>query len=187
MNTPKLRKYGVLTLSLSLSMLATSGSYATKKPEAATTNSQQNSQASKLNGLAQAAANAGVLDCVGRVQQVTDFIAGRTKTGAFLFLPPTEPNAQLLSASMETQMQNASTYASASFAPNGHGGCDAVYETVAFWGGQCEEVAKKVFTGFTVKGKLHASVTMLDGGVNSKAFLMPVANGCLSIKKEIIY
>lgn len=140
-----------------------------------------------LNGLAVAAANGGVVDCVGRIHQVTDFLTKDTKTGAFLFLAPTEANRSIASTSLEIQKNSISTYASASFAPVGATGCAALYETIAYWGNRCEDVARKVFPAFPVTGKLGTTTTMLDGGDAVRVFLMPIAQGCLSIKKELLY
>jgi len=140
-----------------------------------------------LNGLAQAAANGGVVDCVGRIQQVTDFLVGQNKTGAFLFLAPADANRHMASASLEIQAGTVSTYASASFAPTGAGGCGGMYETVAYWANRCEEVAKGAFGAYPSAGKLSASITLLDGGPAVRVFLMPAGQGCLSIKKEMIY
>lgn len=141
----------------------------------------------KINGLAQAAANGGVVDCLGRIQQVTDFLSAQSKSGAFLFLAPADANRHIASASLEIQTGNVSTYASASFAPSGAGGCGALYETVAYWANRCDEVATRAFSGYSSAGPLSASITMLDGGPTVRVFLMPAGQGCLSIKKEMIY
>lgn len=140
-----------------------------------------------INGLAQAAANGGVIDCIGRIQQVTDFLTNQNKSGAFLFLSPADANRHLASASLEILAGNVSTYASASFAPNGLGGCGSLYETIGYWANRCEEVATRVFTSYANAGKLSASITLLEGGPNIRVFLMPAGPGCLSIKKEVIY
>jgi len=140
-----------------------------------------------LNGLAQAAANGGVVECIGRIQQVTDFLTGQSKSGAFLFLAPADANRHLASASLEIQAGSVSTYASANFAPDGAGGCGGMYETVAYWANRCEEVATRVFASYPSAGKLSASISMLDGGPTMRVFLMPAGQGCLSIKKEMIY
>jgi hypothetical protein len=141
----------------------------------------------KLNGLAQTAANAGIVDCVGRIQQTTEFLTANSKSGAFLFIAPADANRHIASASLEIQANGVSSYATASFAPGGNNGCGALYETVSYWGNPCEEVAKRAYPNFPPAGKLGDSITMLDGGLYLRLFLMPVAQGCLSIKKELVY
>jgi hypothetical protein len=141
----------------------------------------------KLNGLAQTAANAGIVDCVGRIQQTTEFLTANSKSGAFLFIAPADANRHIASASLEIQANGASSYATASFAPGGNNGCGTLYETVSYWGNPCEEVAKRAYPNFPPAGKLGESITMLDGGLYMRLFLMPVAQGCLSIKKELVY
>jgi len=141
----------------------------------------------KLNGLAQTAVNSGIVDCAGRIQQVTDFLTANSKSGAFLFIAPTDANRHISSASLEIQSNGTSSYATASFAPGGSGGCGTLYETVSYWANQCEDVAKRAFPNFPPAGKLGDSISMLDGGVYLRIFLMPAGQGCLSIKKEMVY
>ena len=141
-----------------------------------------------LNRTAQAAHGAGVVDCLARINQVTNFIAGNNLTGVFLFLAPIEVNRHIVSASLEIVGQDTSAYASASFSPLGvGGGCGAVYETIANWPQPCEVVARTAFAGFKAAGGLARTVTMLDGGPNARVFLLPATPGCTSIKKEVIY
>ena len=141
----------------------------------------------KLNGLAQTAISSGIVDCVPRIQQVTDFLTANTKSGAFMFIAPTDANRQIVSASLEIQAGAVSSYASASFAPAGNHECSATYETVSYWANQCADVASRAFPTLPGAGKLGGSITMLDGGANLRVFLMPAGQGCLSIKKELIY
>jgi hypothetical protein len=141
----------------------------------------------KLNGVAQAAAQAGVSRCVPLINQVTDFLTAQSQTGAFLFLPPVDADNRIASTSLEIQSQNSLAYASASFAPVGEG-CGTLYETVAFWGGPCEAVAQQAFGSLKRAGALRRSILVLDGGPALRIFLMPAADrGCISIKKEVIY
>jgi hypothetical protein len=141
----------------------------------------------KLNAIAQTARNAGVVNCLGPVQEVTEFLTAKNKSGAFLFLPPADANRHLLSTSLEVQSGGASSYVGASVAPLPGGGCGALYEAVSYWANDCNDVASKVFTALPAGGKLGETITMLDGGANLRVFLMPVGSGCLSIKKEVIY
>ena len=139
--------------------------------------------APSLNSTAQAAHGAGVLDCVARINQVTNFVAGNNKTGVFLFLPPIEVNRHIVSASLEIVGQDGSAYAPLSAG----GGCGAVYETIANWPQSCEVVARTAFASFKPAGGLARAVAMLDGGPNARVFLLPATQGCTSIKKEVIY
>ena len=148
---------------------------------------KQTNQKPKFNGLAQTAINAGITDCVGRIQQVTDFLTANSKSGAFLFIAPADTNRQIVSASLEIQAGAVSSYASASFAPAGNNACSAMYETVSYWANECETVAKRAFPTLPAAGKLGGSISMLDGGHNMRIFLMPAGQGCLSIKKEVVY
>ena len=80
---------------------------------------------SSVNPIAQAAVKAGVLSCVSRINQVCTFLlAGVQKWGVCQFIPPSEPDRNIYSISMEKQgTDEAFAYASASFAPNQASGC----------------------------------------------------------------
>ena len=143
---------------------------------------------SNVNGITQAAVKAGVLACTSRINQVANFLtAGSQGVGALMFLPPNNPDQQLISASLEIPMKDASSaYASASFAPNQANGCAGMYETVVYWPQKCSEVTNKNFSTLKKIRALSKNITVLDGGVSTKIFLLPAGTGCVSIKKEII-
>ncbi|MBI5047841.1 MAG: hypothetical protein HZB54_02650 [Deltaproteobacteria bacterium] len=148
-----------------------------------------------VSAITQAAVKAGVLACASRINQVTNFLtAGSQWFGAFLIVPPANPDQQIVSASLEIQSKDAPlAYASASFAPNQANGCGGMYETVVYWAQGCDKVASQNFGGLkridTKQGapSAHApSIVTLDGGATTKIFLMPAGTGCVSIKKEVV-
>ncbi|MGD0280322.1 MAG: hypothetical protein ABSC11_13610 [Smithella sp.] len=143
--------------------------------------------ASNVNNITQAAVNAGVLSCISRINQVANFLTANTQgLGTMIFLPPNNPDNQLISLSMEIPLKDSSAYASASFAPNQANGCAGMYETVAYWPQKCAEVGEKQFGSFKKGGALSKNITVMNGGESIKIFLMPAGAGCVSIKKEIV-
>jgi len=148
----------------------------------------QQQAAVNVNNITQLAMNSGIKACAGRINQVSNFLtAGNPGFGAMLFLPPNNPDQQLVSVSMEIPIKDASAgYASASFAPNQANGCGGMYETVVYWPQKCNEVADKKFGTLKKIGALSKTIYVRDGGVTTKFFLMPAGKGCVSIKKEIV-
>jgi hypothetical protein len=144
--------------------------------------------AAGINNITQATDKAGMKACSGRINQVANFLTGGTPgVGAMLFLPPNNPDKQLVSISMEIPIKGASSaYASASFAPNQANGCGGMYETVVYWPQKCDVVANKNFGTLKKLGALSKTVYVRDGGVTTKIFLMPAGTGCVAIKKEVI-
>lgn len=144
--------------------------------------------AADINRITQVADKAGIKACTGRINQVANFLtAGVGGVGAMLFLPPNNPDQQLVSVSLEIPIKGASAaYASASFAPNQANGCGGMYETVVYWPQKCDVVAKKNFGTLKKIGALAKTINVRDGGVTTKIFLMPAGKGCVSIKKEVI-
>ena len=143
---------------------------------------------SGVHPVTQAAVNAGILTCTSRINQVSSFLtAGSPGAGAYLYLPPADPDRHLISVSLEIQTSaTASAYATASFAPNQANGCGGLYESVVYWPQGCADVAAKNFTGLKNAGVLAKNITVLDGGPFTRVFLMPAGKGCVAIKKEIV-
>jgi hypothetical protein len=136
--------------------------------------------------MTQAAAQAGVLTCAGRIDQVARFLGAGNQI-SFLFLMPSPPRDQRLVASaMEIDNKDVpSAYASAEFAPSAQG-CGASYETVTYWPVSCEAAVARYFAGVRKAPALGKSIAALDPGGNARIFLMPAgSDGCITIKKEL--
>lgn len=139
-----------------------------------------------VNPVTQALVNQGVLACTSRVNQVTSFLSNGNQLGAMVFGIPGQPDQRMISISMElVPPDKTSAYASASFAPNQANGCGAVYEAVIYWPQSCDVVATRQFPQAKKLKILHTSIQQLESGP-AKVFLMPAANGCVSIKKELV-
>lgn len=142
---------------------------------------------SGANAITQAAVRSGVLNCVSRINQVTNFVgAGTSTSGAVLFVPPAQPDQRLAALSMEVRNGALTSYVSANFAPNQANGCGAVYDAVTWWPDSCDTVANRSFGTLRKIGAVQREIVVLDGGQATKVFLMPAGKGCVSIKKEVV-
>lgn len=139
-----------------------------------------------IHPLTQTALQQGAFQCVGRINQVGNFLDFGNQAGALVMAPAGLPDQRLLSYSMEIPTERTAVYVSANFAPNPTNGCGAVYEAVAYWAQGCDALAAKEFAGLKRIGLLKTAITVLEGGVATKVFLMPAGCGCLSIKKEVV-
>lgn len=141
-----------------------------------------------INPVTQAAVNAGVLACAGRINEVMNFLAaGSQDIRARIFPPVIDPDRRMTAISLEIKSQNIPTaYAGAAFAPNQSNGCGATYEAVAYWATTCDNVATKQFALLRQSGTLGKEITVLDGGPGLAVFLMPAGAGCISIKREVV-
>jgi hypothetical protein len=179
--------YSMLTfVFLSLYLFVAFAAAAEGSPSPATRQPEQ-----KPNPAAQsvtdAAAKAGVQSCLGRINQVTNFLTTGLRSGAVLFEPPSDPDRRLISFSLGLEMPRGKVaYASESFAPNQANGCGSMYETVVYWEEGCADVAKHQFSTFRNSGFVVNSIMMLDRGTSVKIFLMPAGTGCVAIKKEVL-
>lgn len=143
-------------------------------------------QAPRVNNVAQAAVQQGVLACAGRINQVSNFLGFGPDAGALLMVPPNGQDQRLVPLAMELRTPAGPAYASASFAPNQVNGCGATYDAVVYWPNACDAVAASQFGTLQKVGLLKQAITVLDGGPATKVFLMPAGNGCVSIKKEVV-
>lgn len=140
-----------------------------------------------LTAITKAMANGGVVHCQQRIQQVSDFLTGNASSSAALMMPPDHVNDRLVSASMEVSNGSSVFYANMNFSPLVAYGCDASFETVSYWQNNCETVAKTQFAEAKNNGALRQSIMVLTAGNTLQVFLMPAGNGCVAIKKQIIF
>jgi hypothetical protein len=128
---------------------------------------------------------AGVQSCIDRVSQVTNFLTTKSRSGAILFEPPSEPDERLFSISLGLAMKGGKiAYASESFAPNQANGCGSLYETVVYWESGCADVAKRCPLSSKIWDPCQQH--RADGGPGVRVFLMPAGTGCVAIKKEVL-
>ncbi len=141
---------------------------------------------SPTNALTQAAVQQGVLNCASRINQVTSFLGFTPQAGAVLMTPPNAQDQRLIPLAMEIPTEGGSAYVSVHLAPNQANGCGAAYDAVVYWPQKCDAVAGKQFATLKKIGQMKKDITVLDGGLATKVFLMPAGNGCVSIKKEVV-
>lgn len=139
-----------------------------------------------VNPIMQKAASLGVVDCLGKINQVSNFLTAHNQSSAFLFLNKNDPARHITSASFEIHSANSLAYASASFSPSPTNSCQALYETVIYWQEACATVAKN-FPAMPAAPVLLKYITPLIGGEQVRVFLMPAGKGCVSIKKEVLF
>ncbi|MDO8351480.1 MAG: hypothetical protein Q7U78_14790 [Gallionella sp.] len=138
-----------------------------------------------MGPVANYAAQGGVRQCLGRIDQLSNFLTAGATSGANVFINPREPDRGLTSVSMEVQGNNGLSYVATAFSPAATS-CDGTYEAITYWGGSCDQVAAS-FPGFKRVNPLRQHIQTLDGGPYAKVYLMPAGQGCISIKKETVY
>ena len=132
----------------------------------------------------------GVSKCIGRINQVTNFLTGNTgHSGKVLASPTGDSNLRLASTVIETETNGVTTFVSASYSPGaGPTDCTATYDQVRYWPASCSQVAASSdFSTLKAAPPLYKNVVMLEGTPVFKVFLMPAGTGCVSIKKELVY
>lgn len=147
--------------------------------------SRSSAKKSAQNAMTAAFVKSGVTSCKDRIEQVTNFLSSGTKSAATIFFANEDQDEKISSISMEIAKGNEFAYSSASFSPNDDD-CSAVYEAVKYWDISCSEVAGKLGVNKEVP-KMLQNIKILNINNNTKIFLMPAKEGCVSIKKEVIF
>lgn len=138
------------------------------------------------NSLTQALEYWGVKNCSARVNRLSAFVGYNKSSAAMALMPPSQVNQRMVPVAMEIPTENGAAYISASFAPNQANNCGATYDAVVYWKRGCPDIAEKQFKTYKNIGSLGKEITVLDGGIATKVFLMPAGSGCVSIKKEVV-
>jgi hypothetical protein len=135
------------------------------------------------------AKRAGVVNCIGKINQVTSFLTGtNANSGMVLNSPDKNANKRIVSTVIEVGNNVSTSFVSASFAPGANESeCSASYDAITYWSSSCQQVASANFSAFKPVQPLLKSINLLDGGLYAKVFLMPAGTGCISIKKEMVY
>jgi hypothetical protein len=179
-----------ILLGAALLMLSASADEKVSPSSATSINSPSVPQpgAAKQNPVTQAFGKAGVKRCLGRIEQVTSFLTSGAKSGVTLFSPTglQDKDSGFLSVSMEI-IAGGLTYATAGFHPRQNNDCGGVYETVTYWQNPCDDVVAKNYAQMKPLGAMLDQVQMLQGTGSVKVFLMPAGQGCVAIKKEVIF
>ncbi len=142
-----------------------------------------------LNPITLASQKQGIKNCLQRIEQVSSFLtATAIEKGVMLSVSPKAPDKQLVSIDFETKSPTDFSFSSATFAPSDTAKCSATYESIMYWGNDCNEVATKVFAQFQHKGFIRKHIAVLRGEQpQTRIYLMPAGKGCVSIKKENIF
>ena len=154
--------------------------------DAPTLSSQQGGV--KQNAITTAFGKMGVKRCLNRIEQVTDSLIAGTKSAVTFFTPTglQDKDSSFLSVSMEV-VSGGLTYASAGFHPRMQSDCGGDYETVTYWQESCDIVASGQYANLKPLGAMLDQVQMLQGVGSIKVFLMPAGQGCIAIKKQVIF
>lgn len=138
--------------------------------------------------IAQVAQQLGLRKCVPRVKQITGFLTANTQHDGHFFAAPRSPDQQIASVALEVQTGNQLSLVDTNFAPGqGPNECGGIYETITYWNKGCPAVASQNFASLKRGKPLHQAIASLESGPNVRIFLMPAGQGCVAIKKEIVY
>lgn len=141
-----------------------------------------------LSAIAEAAGQRGIRTCLPSIDRLAKNLAASYSIGVYLFNRLEEPDSNLVSISMELtpSPSGGAFYMSATFVPVGNGGCQVMLETTMHWASGCVPVGL-AYPGLQVAGRLLNDITIMAAQGTERLFLMPVASGCVSIEKSIIF
>lgn len=150
--------------------------------------SQAQEEGQALNPVGRALAEKGAETCAPRAHELTNYMGFGTGAGVNLLLPNKDPDKRIAPVAMEVLTEETgSVYVSATFAPDGSGGCGATYDAVSYWPQSCDSLKAGRFDNTEDEGVIKERIRVLNSGPVSRIFLMPAGEGCVAIKKEMVY
>lgn len=143
---------------------------------------------SGLSAIAQAAAQRGVVRCLGKIDKLARVLAEKHDIGVFIFNDLAGPDTRTVSISMELSPSpsGGSAYASATFTPNAFSGCEVLVESVLYWSSKCTAVGL-AYPGYASTGPLLGDIEVRAPTGSARLFLMPAGTGCISVEKSVYY
>lgn len=147
----------------------------------------QSGEATELGPIAQAAAQRGVRTCLPAIERITANLSANRQVGAFLFNQIDNADENLFSVSLEgnPSPSGGPLYVSLTFAPAGDK-CQATIESTMAWQKSCPDAAL-TFREYQIAGKLLSAIQMLAAPGTGRLFLMPTADGCVTIEKAVLF
>lgn len=134
----------------------------------------------------QHAQKAGVKQCLPAVQKVSEFLLKGDNHGANSTWSAARPDKQVYASVIERPFSDASQIISLVVTPSASGECSIVYERIAYFSESCIAMAKNTLSSFEYKGEVNQRVTRMSSKNSGDAYLMPIANGCLLVRHEVI-
>ncbi len=127
------------------------------------------------------------LQCQEQIRKISGFVGFDAEHSALLTMGKQNGQQVQLPIVMEVAAgELGSAYVSTTFSSSSSDTCRATYDAVVYWPLSCDVVMQH-FPGMHAQGVVKQKITVLNGGDNSKVFLMPAGDsGCVSIKKEIV-
>lgn len=134
----------------------------------------------------QQAQKAGIKQCLPAVKKVSEFLIEGASHGAHGSWVSTRPDKQVYASTVERTLSDGSQILSIVVTPTPTGECATVYERIVYFPESCLATAKNTFPAFEFKGELNQRVSILSSKDSGDAYLMPIANGCLVVRREVI-
>lgn len=134
----------------------------------------------------QQAQKAGVKQCLPAVRKMSEFLLEGGNHGAHGTWNAARPDKQVYASMIEKTFSDASQIFSLVVTPNASGECPTVYERIAYFPESCIALAKNTLSTFEYKGELNQRVTIMSSKSGGDAYLMPIAAGCLLVRREVI-
>lgn len=134
------------------------------------------------------AVRAGIKTCLRAIRDYGPALSGPPGTQAVVLMTrPVASDASAFGVSIERAEANRVRLVSATFAPTARGGCDVSYDMVDTWPKSCQDVAREDLKYAQPLPVIGRNVFVVPVSALHHVYLMPVAGGCVSIGKEVIY
>jgi hypothetical protein len=140
-----------------------------------------------VNPVAVLAGQLNASRCLNMARQVGEQVIGPNPSAGVVLSAASGADQSLFSTSIETRDGVGVHFVSAFLAPNARGGCDGGYDDVRYWAKSCDQLVMEEMRGMGALRQLGPDIGTLVAGPNQHVYLMAAGQGCVSIRKELLF
>jgi hypothetical protein len=140
-----------------------------------------------VNPVAMLAGQLNASKCFNMARQIGEQVVGPNSSAGVVMAAASGADQSLFSTSIETRDGVGMHFVSAFLTANARGGCDGGYDDVRYWPKSCDQLVIDEMRGLGTLRPLGPDIGTLVAGPNQHVYLMAAGQGCVSIRKELMY
>jgi hypothetical protein len=143
--------------------------------------------AAPVNPVAVLASQLNASRCINMARQIGEQVVGPHPSAGVVMAAASGADQSLFSTSIETRDAVGAHFVSTFLTPNARGGCDGGYDDVRYWSKSCDQLVMEDMRGVGTLRPLGPHIGTLVAGTNQHIYLMAAGQGCVSIRKELLF
>lgn len=133
------------------------------------------------------AAKSGFSTCQKTVEGIAKFIVKSNAHASLASWNTKNVDDRLFNSLLTTNFDDGISFSTLNVTPTKSGKCDSSYTTVSNFDISCSLLRETIFSEWKFAQELGGLVMLTNDSGDLKAIFLPSANGCTTIKTEVIY